>query len=274
MTAATARSSDVLARKFVRKALPEDWQWKVAARAAKPLVPEAMALRAPLRVRQRTAYAVEATIRAVLNDATARSALETKLARLAGAELDGDVPRKKAEAAFVRSATTFIRAWIDGRLPVALRRARAAIAAAQRETDLLFSRIERMDARALHRFANRHNWDEGIYAVDAVVRHPQCALGTALLVYWLTKPYWHTQWRTAAAAKDPETFAMLAHIEAQIARNGYAHAGIAFDPRKEELTSDTYAGTPKKRALPAHVFAATTTKDVIRFDPPGARKRA
>ncbi len=36
--------------------------------------------------------------------------------------------------------------------------------------------------------------------------------------------------------------------------------------RKEELTSTTYPGTPKNRALPAQVFAATTTKDVVTTD--------
>lgn len=274
MTAANARASGVLVRKFLSKALPEDWHWKVAARAAKPLVPLAMGLRAPLCVRQRTAYAVEATIREVLNATAARGALEKKLGRVAAAELGRDVPRKAAEAAFVRAATTLVKAWIDGRLPIALRRARAAIATGQRETDRLFSRIAEMDARALHRFANRYNWDEGTYAMDAVARHPKCALGTALLVYWLANPYWYTQWRSAASSKDPEAFAMLAYIEARIAKNGYMHAGIAFDPRKEELTSTTYPGTPKKRALPAQVFAATRTKDIVRFDPPPPRKRA
>ena len=124
-----------------------------------------------------------------------------------------------------------------------------------------------MDVRALHRFADSYNWDDGIFAMDVVARHPGCALGTALLVYWLAKPYWHAQWRSARAADDPECFAMLAYIEGRIAKSGYPHAGIAFDPRKEKLTGDTYDDEPKKRTLPAHVFAATTKAGVVRFEP-------
>ncbi len=275
MSAAETRWSEVLAHKTLGALLPLEtrttraWEWKVAERAAKPLLAEVSNLRAPLRVRERIAYDAEAAMRATLADAKARKQLEKELTGLAAADLSRGVPRRKIETKLATSAKNVVKAWLATRLPIAMARARKQIAGGQKAVHALLSRIAKMDARVLHTFANRYNWDDGIFALDAVARQSQCALGTALLVYWLAKPYWYAQWRAASAADDPECFAMLEYIQARIATGGYAHAGIAFDPRKENLTGDTYPEGRKKRALPAHVFAATTKSGVVRFGPTG-----
>lgn len=121
-----------------------------------------------------------------------------------------------------------------------------------------------MDARKLHAFVNRYNWDDGIWAMDRVARHPKCALGTALLIYWLAKPYWYLQWKSAKASDDPKAFEMLRFIEQRAKRGGYDHAAIAFDPRDEDFTSDTYDDERKVRAFPAHMLIATTKRDVLK----------
>lgn len=273
MSAAETRWCEALARKTLEALLPLEtrstraWEWKVAESAAKPLLAEITNLRAPLRVRERIAYDAEAAMRATLADAKARTKLENELAAVAAADLGRGLPRKKIEATVAKSAKNVVKAWLATQLSIAIVRARKQMARGQKEVDALLSRIAKMDARALHNFANRYNWDDGIFALDAVARHPRCALGTALLVYWLAKPYWYAQWRAASAADDPECFAMLEHIQARIATGRYAHVGIAFDPRKENLTGDTYPKKPKKRALPADVFAATTKSGVVRFEP-------
>jgi len=48
--------------------------------------------------------------------------------------------------------------------------------------------------------------------------------------------------RARWVADDPEIFEMLTRIEARIAKGSYMHAGIAFDPRRERLTSVSSRG--------------------------------
>lgn len=228
---------------------------------------KAKALGLPARALEQIAYAAEESIRAVLADAKAQRRLLAELAHVAIVDARRGTPRKKIERTLARSSKSVVDAWIATRISKALDRAEKEIARRAKERRALLARIRKMDARRLHAFANRYNWDDGVYALDAVVRHPKCALGTALLVYWLAKPHWFAQWRSANASDDPETFRLLAYVEARIARGDYAHAGVAFDPRKERLVEDTYDEEPKTRALPPHVFAATTRTGVATFAP-------
>lgn len=223
------------------------WEWGVAARAMKPLLRDVRTLHVSERVRARIAYDAEAAIRAVLGDAGARARLAKSVARLDA-----------------KDAKRAVDAWVKGRVELGVERAKRVIERSENDAHELVVRIARMDARALHRFATRWNWDEGASAMDAVVRHPRCALGTALLVYWLAKPYWYAQWASPKSADDPEVAAMLLYIEARIARGGYRHEGIAFDPRADGLTTARRTKR-RKRPLPPHVFAATTATSVVRF---------
>jgi Domain of unknown function (DUF4274) len=50
------------------------------------------------------------------------------------------------------------------------------------------------NAAVLHRWAENHNWDDGHEYMKAVIEHPECDFGTALLVYWRNKPLWFTQY--------------------------------------------------------------------------------
>lgn len=268
----TRRWGEVLAARIMRAQLPinsatkADWYWSVAERAMKPLLPALRALRVPERVRSQIEYAAEDAIRSALGDDRARRALLAELVELALRTAAGK-PGAGLDRRVELLAKKHIAAWRGRRIELGLAKAKKEIAAGERETKALLAKVAAMDARRLHGFADRWNWDDGTFAVDAVVRHPRCSLGTALLVYWLAKPFWHTQWKTARSSDDPEIFEMLAYIEARIAKGGYAHAGIAFDPRRERLTSVTYDDEPKRRKLPAHVFAATTKTGVVSFEP-------
>ena len=135
---------------------------------------------------------------------------------------------------------------------------------------LLLTRIAQMDAAALHRFATRTTLEDGGPALDAVVRHASCSLGTALLVYWRAKPYWYAQWASADECEDPRVFAMMEAIEQRVASGGYAHAGVVFDPRREKFHQAVFRELEKKRSLPTEVFTATTKTGVLRFAPTSA----
>ncbi len=41
-----------------------------------------------------------------------------------------------------------------------------------------------MSAEQLHLFLYRYNWDDGFAIPRAVLQHPRCERGTALLIYW------------------------------------------------------------------------------------------
>lgn len=235
------------AARFIRARLPRDWEWKAAVAPARPLVAEVHRLRIPESEKGSLAYEVESSIREVLRDPRALARLRQRLEK---------TPSERA-------AKQALAAWREERIAAGLERARKAIDAGKRELEKLAGKISAMDARKLHAFANRYNWDEGIWAMDMVARHPKCALGTALLVYWLAKPHWYLQWKTAKASDDPTAFEMLRFIEQRVKRGGYEHAGIAFDPRDEDFTSDTYDDEKKVRSLPSHMLIATTKRDVI-----------
>jgi hypothetical protein len=130
-----------------------------------------------------------------------------------------------------------------------------------------------IDAPLLHRFAQRHNWDEGYALLERCVRHPECSLATALLLYWLGRPNYFRQYskRVQVPTFERKNFDFLALIERRTAAGEYEHVGIAFDPRKYKGTDLTggvfgYDDLPKKRSLPADVCVALTKTRVVPFE--------
>jgi hypothetical protein len=130
------------------------------------------------------------------------------------------------------------------------------------------ARIAALDARGLHRAANRHNWDEGTPALERILAHPACSLGTALLIYWLGGPWWQARWTSPRGSDAPETWALLRRIEQGIEAGRFGHHGVAYDPRKESLLADPYPEHGKRRMLPDAVYCATTTTGTLRCDRP------
>ena len=256
------RARSALAKEAIRAELRgkgpyREWYWDAAEREAKSIL--AGRKRVSEGMQESIAYAAEESLRAALGNAPQLARLEAELATLAATK-NG---KRATRSAIIRLLRKHIVSWRERRLQAGRAQAVKAIEAQLRERQRDRAKIAAMDARKLHAFTHRYNWDDGIWAMDAVARHLKCALGTALLVYWLAKPYWYLQWRTATASDDPVTFEMLRFIEQRVQRGGYAHAGIAFDPRDEDFTSDTYEGERKVRTLPSHMLIATTKRDVV-----------
>jgi len=128
-----------------------------------------------------------------------------------------------------------------------------------------------IDAALLHRFAKRHNWDEGRELLVRCIRHPDCSLATALLVYWLGKPHYYRQYKRRAQvpAHERADFDLLAAIERRVADGTYKHHEITFDPRRFErtdLTAQSYLDLAKQRELPAHMLIAVTKRGAVPFE--------
>lgn len=65
----------------------------------------------------------------------------------------------------------------------------------------------------------------------AIVRHPQCARGTALLVYWALNPgtlYWLLKKRRKFSAQSEEIWTVLMMIEERMRARRYTGDPIAF----------------------------------------------
>lgn len=117
-------------------------------------------------------------------------------------------------------------------------------------------------AKALHRQALRHNWDDGLFRLERILADRACDLGTALLIYWLGAPGFDRQYVTA---KDLGTngwrrpvFTFLRKLEKRLLKRDFATASILFNPRfdRTTMTKDghdwtaEYADIPNVRPIP------------------------
>lgn len=83
------------------------------------------------------------------------------------------------------------------------------------------------DARELHAFAYLWNWDNGVEPLRAVIEHPCCDLGTAMMVFWLGEP---EDALLGDLETDKDELQLLRAIDARMNAGGYATANIAFEP--------------------------------------------
>jgi hypothetical protein len=136
------------------------------------------------------------------------------------------------------------------------------------------------EARKLHRIVTRYNWDGGVGTMRDVIEHEACALGTALLAYWLARPHYYRQYvsRREVPAYERPKWDLLRRIEENVAAGQYRHLGVAFDPKTWEKgydwTKDVYGDLPRRIELPAHVWIRTTATGIEPIEPARARRRA
>jgi len=102
----------------------------------------------------------------------------------------------------------------------------------------------------------------------AIVEHPACDLGTALLVYWTAAPHYYLQYasREEVEAFEVPGWDLLATIEARVAGGHYTSQQVRFDPRNDKQTrsirgkdwtvDDRLVRTPPKRAIPPIMLQA------------------
>ena len=121
-----------------------------------------------------------------------------------------------------------------------------------------------------------HRWVEEAWTLEAderaeIIEREECALGTALMLYWRGLPHDYRRYRTR---RDTPTFLrahwdLLRRIEAKMLldydEGGFLHFGIAFDPQTAspnlDFTDEGELGG-QYPDLPAHVWIRTTTSGV------------
>ena len=123
----------------------------------------------------------------------------------------------------------------------------------------LLDSIPHMDTQELHLVADQWNWDDGLSELHAIIENRQCALGTAVMLYWRGHPHYYrkfTSWE-AIPAYNLGPYKLLEQIEQHMQAGFYQHHGVTYDPRNDHGTDFTrcmYKASALKRDLPAYVF--------------------
>jgi hypothetical protein len=122
-----------------------------------------------------------------------------------------------------------------------------------------------MSSLELHHFACNFNWDCGVDELEAVIDHPACDAGTALMIYWLGQPATH--YRMAARRKSPDqpddVEKLLRKIEAKIVNNGFRSNAIACDPTNIMGRPMTRGSDRDREVVPAQMFDAIRGVEIV-----------
>ncbi len=92
--------------------------------------------------------------------------------------------------------------------------------------------LSQMSSIELHHFAWLFNWDCGTDELAALVEHPECDAGTAMMIFWLGQPteYYRDNRDGKLAERQQPAFEFLRHIETRLLSDDFAHSAIACDP--------------------------------------------
>jgi len=92
--------------------------------------------------------------------------------------------------------------------------------------------LEQMSSIELHHFACNFNWDCGTDELAAVIEHPECDAGTAMMIFWLGQPAYYYRRNKAGKLTENEqsTFEFLRRIEGRLLSSDFASTRIACDP--------------------------------------------
>jgi hypothetical protein len=91
--------------------------------------------------------------------------------------------------------------------------------------------LSKMDLFQLHAYVQSYNWDDGEKRLFEVIRHPECSLATALLVYWQSQLHDFSGYRKPkdAPRDEQKLVELLREIEAAVEARRFAPGLIAFD---------------------------------------------
>ena len=92
--------------------------------------------------------------------------------------------------------------------------------------------LAQMTSIELHHFACNFNWDCGTDELAAVIEHPACDAGTAMMIFWLGQPthYYRRHRNGKLAEYEYPTFEFLRRIEKRLLSDDFSHSAIACDP--------------------------------------------
>jgi hypothetical protein len=87
----------------------------------------------------------------------------------------------------------------------------------------------------LHELAFRYNWDDGLEGLRAIVSHPKCDLGTALMIYWHGEPeeFGEMQQRDQVPVYYRHHVELLVWLARRLVSGDFAENRIRFDPSAE-----------------------------------------
>lgn len=93
-----------------------------------------------------------------------------------------------------------------------------------------FAKIE--TSEELHEFASEFNWDCGFSELDAVLTHPLCDRGTALMIYWLAEPVYFADFSCIEDVPNVnrEGYRFVNHAKNLLTQNCFESNEISFDP--------------------------------------------
>lgn len=173
---------------------------------------------------------------------------------------------RSARAFATMNAEELLAPIIEGALEEASARLHGEIAATRDE----IQRIGALSPSELHQFVQQYRWDDGYVHLFEVIRNRNCALGTAIMMYWRGRPHLlrHYEKRNEVPSFAIDNFDLLMRIENKIKRNGFRHYGIAYDPREDGGDLTRAAPTAVKKELPQWMYVATTVEGTLRFAPP------
>lgn len=135
----------------------------------------------------------------------------------------------------------------------------------------LVRKIPLMDTEHLHRLADQWNWDDGLTVLRLIIDNQQCAIGTALLIYWRGSPHYFRKYthRNQIEHYNLGNYDLLLEIEKRMEAGFFQHRGIAYDPHNDrgiDLTRCKYKASLMKRDIPAFLLIATTERGIETFE--------
>ena len=125
-----------------------------------------------------------------------------------------------------------------------------------RSLENFYATLRQMSSIELHHFACNFNWDCGTDELAAIIEHPECDAGTAMMIFWLGQPlHYYRRHRDGKLAKhEHSTFEFLRSIETRLMSNDFANSAIACDPF-DIMGQPMTSGTDREReALDARLF--------------------
>jgi hypothetical protein len=115
-------------------------------------------------------------------------------------------------------------------------------------------------AKALFTFVDRFNWDDDITYMQAVVKHDQCEIAIALMVYWRSCPTYYQQFVTIDEVEEynQNTFLLQCEIEQKMEQNYFLKGKLKYDPRNDnghDFTKSNIEEEKIVKAIPTFMFS-------------------
>lgn len=240
----------------VRRALPESWAVDFADRfeagwqkAIKNGAPAAW----PASFRDKLLGDVYREFLDRLRAEELSGPLLDQVERALASEPTHHMTRAQVKRLATAAATRHAEAWIEPLLEEAAMCAAARIEDEIQAARAMIRRIRQLRPKELHRFASQYNWDDGYLFLFEIVRSPNCALGTAVMLYRLGRPHCFLQYssRRDVPRYCIDNYDLLIEIEERIRRGELQDHAVRYDTRLAVV--DPKAPAPpqvgKRRAL-------------------------